>query len=198
MRYVTVVLFPVFLLFSCTQNTDSDNTATSNLNLDAFAWIRQLNFTTTYQDLQKVLPENKEVLLNSDEAVEYAFQISEIPITVKALYYGEQFFTMLRLDFDFSSFSDKQIEAYQYFGNLLREKYGEAIFDDQINGEDALVFEEITMDDVLLQDITLQMFGNNIVITYTSRQNPDPVFENGTEGEWVQRGEDGEWVWMPY
>lgn len=198
MHYFSTFLLTVFLLFSCSQNTDSEQKATSDFNPDAFSWIRQLNFTTTYLELQKILPEKKEIILDTEDAVEYAFEISEIPAAVKALYYGEQFFNMLRLDFDFSNKLDKQLEMYQYFAGLLRDKYGEAIFDDQINGEDALVFEEITMDDVLLQDITLQMFGNNIVITYTSSQNPDPVFENGTEGEWIQRGEDGEWVWMPY
>lgn len=202
MQNVFTFLFTVLFGFLCScsetkQDAPSEGKFSENFDMEGLTFVAQFSFSTSYAELSSLLPENRLTLLDTEDAIEYSFLVNDIPVTVKALYYGEYFFTSLRIGFDFSDRSVNQKEAFNFLSSLLHEQFGEAIFDDEINGEDALVFEEITMDADLIRDVTLQVQGNYLVVTYSSQQNPDVNYENGTEGEWIQRGEDGEWVWMP-
>lgn len=177
------------MLLSCNQNTEKEA-----FNYAQFDYIANFYFNKSKTECEQSLPNDKTLVDDNGAGFVYEFGSNNLVHRVKITFNGREFFEDALFEIDFSKYPEHLEASFLYISKMLEESRGAAAFHDVTDGEELLVWTEETMEDFLYL-IKLSKIGQMISIHFYEQ----PVDYGGVDlgGEWVQRGENGEWVFVP-
>lgn len=192
------------ILFSCNNSLKKE----SEIDLDSdihtfFEDIVDKNFTR--DELLKLLPnDNKAVTINKEMAV-YEIRRDDVYIYAMFYFYGNEF--CQEVDISFEVKNDDELKASRYYiilSKSLENKLGKP-FDAYADDVTENISWEVEMMDavnlITLSKNQYQMLHYNSSYLLFEDIVPDAdsffdYYEDEENGEWVQVGEDGEWVFV--
>lgn len=85
-----------------------------------------------------------------------------------------------------------------YLNKILENKYGKPADYNKSKLEETITWFEEINDDPFNHRISLSRFQQTIAVSYLTIPRHEEDFKADEEnGEWVQRGENGEWIFVP-
>jgi hypothetical protein len=193
---ISTIMALVVLLASCSSQGKRD-VENAEFDFGQFDYIDGIDVRMTFNDVLSLLPSDKKMVSDADIGMVYSWVRGKVSHELSVFFYGYDYYTELRVELDFSEDVENAEPTMWFLHKKLENKYG-APYNYINSEEDELVqWKEVRMDGENI--ITLFFDRTNNLIKFESNilDTEDLGFENGTEGEWVQRGPDGEWVWMP-
>jgi hypothetical protein len=194
------IIYSTFLLlliisFSC-QNK-AENVA-ENFDYKSLDYLKDFRFLLTSNDILNLLPNDKKMFSESEDGFLYTFKRDNIEHQVTALFYGDEHFNTLIATLVFSDNKNQQDAIFNHLKKMLGDKYQEPVTHDKNDLEESITWLEITMYDDVNFTIQLSKFENTITLNFQTPQKHPEDFETEDEnGEWVQRGENGDWIFVP-
>lgn len=198
----TTLLFSFILsifLFSCdSKKTTSEEAQANTLEIDlgSFDYIGKINFSISRQEIINMLPKDKKLVGDKEEGFAYDFTINDITHSLVVLNYGLTYFSDLNIELDFSKKTDDIEKAYMYINKALENRYENPITHETSSKQETITWKEETMDEDDNYMVILTKFEKQLTIQFLAQPNQE-YDSHGTEGEWIQRGPNGDWVFMP-
>lgn len=189
--YAIVVLFMTAV--SC-QGSAEKNTDSKEFDFSQFDYIEYLYFLKTWKECEQLLPNPKTLVVDNEDGFGYEFSKQNIKQNATFLFYGADFFTEAIVEIDFTQNPEQLEKSFMYITKLLENQRGKAALHDVLTNQETISwFEETTAGELFV--LTLTKYDHIIVLNLRSEEIE---YGGGDEGgEWVQRGEDGEWVFIP-
>lgn len=191
--YLFVVLAIFMTVISCESSTEK-NAETEAFNLSQFDYIAHLYFLKTWKECEQLLPNPKTLVVDNEDGFGYNFGLDNIKQNATFLFYGADFFSEAIVEIDFSENTEQLESSYLYITKLIENQRGKAaLHENTANQETNSWFEETTDGELFV--LTLTKYDHLIAFNLRSEEIE---YGGGDEGgEWVQRGEDGEWIFVP-
>lgn len=193
MKTTIIRYLPIFvclaMLLSCNQNTEKEA-----FNYAQFDYIANFYFLKSKAECDQLLPNDKTLVDDNGAGFVYKFGSNNLVHRIKIMFNGREFFEDALFEIDFSKYPEHLEASFLYISKILEESRGVAAFHDVTDGEEFLVWTEETMEDFMYL-IKLSKIGLKISLHFYEQ----PVDYGGADlgGEWIQRGENGEWVFVP-
>lgn len=195
-----LLLFTTLLFFtiSCNQTSETQSTENSQPENDQafFDYIAKIEFESTRKDLIQILPNEKRVTIDNEDAITYQINYSDVVQTATFLFYGYENFSECLISLEFSKENFLADQVFERLSNLFVKKLGKP--SEIIYEEGYQVLEWLTKLNNVNQVVKLEKDYVNVNYTM-SVLSADKSEGNLSEedGEWVQVGEDGRWVFVP-
>jgi hypothetical protein len=189
--FIGLILTVLITTISCESknNVDSDK-----FDFSQFDYIEHTYFLKTWSECQQQLPDSKKLVVESEDGFSYEFGTNNITQNATFLFYGADFFSEAIIEIDFSKNAEKLEESFIYITKLIENQRGKAALHDVLTNQETITWFEETMDGELYV-LSLTKYDQLIVF---SLKIEEIEYGDGDEGgEWVQRGPDGEWVFVP-
>lgn len=207
------VLF-AFGLQSCGDKNDKNSTSEvaaspEDDRLSSLIYIPLISYGQSRKDISAYVPDIAKVTIDSEDALTYSFTSDDIKHTVTYLFYGGEIYTEAIVELEFPEASNRIDAAFEFLKKMLEPIYG-APSDYTPKQPNKMV--EWTQESVGLTAYYTVSQGSK-VLTFTmipffqdDDNNEMEHFHNegawlkdfdSPEGEWVQVGPDGRWVFYP-
>lgn len=193
-------LYATFLLllivsFSCKPKAANE---TEDFDYKSLDYIKDLRFSLTNNEVLNLLPKDKKMFSESEDGFLYTFKRDNIEHQITTLFYGEEFFSTLIATLVFSEDKSQLDAVFMYLNKMLENKYKAPVTHDKNDLEESITWLEETKEQDINYTIKLAKFENTISVSYLLIQKHAEDFETEDEnGEWVQRGENGDWIFVP-
>ena len=194
---ISTILALVVLLASCS-NQGKNDAKNTEIDFGQFDYIDGIDVRMTFNEVMGLLPSDKKTVSDSDIGMVYSWVRGKVSHELSAFFYGYDYYSELRVELDFSEDVENAEPTMFYLHKILENKYGAPYNYINSDEEEFVQWKEVRMDGENIITLHFERTNNLIKLESNVLDTEDLGFENGTEGEWVQRGPDGEWVWMPY
>jgi hypothetical protein len=195
---LTTLIFGAAILFSsCSSNEkteDKEKDQMQKLDLKNFDYIGKITFNQQTDEIVNILPQDKTVIGDTEDGFAYEFSHDNIKHTITVLTYGSLFFSDLNIEIDFSENLSAIEKTFAYLSKLLENRFESPSSQAASSTQETLTWLEPILDDARFLYVTLTKHEQLITINLNAADNQD---YGGKEGEWVQRGPDGDWVFVP-
>jgi hypothetical protein len=185
----------IFLFFSCNEDNVHSEQPVSKIELSQFDYLEKLFFTSTSKDLEKLLPANKTLIGNNEDGLAYDFGENGIKQSTSFMFYGNNFFSDANISIEFTDNLDSLDHVFIYISKLLENKNGKPNFYDKTDADETITWIEENVDGNLY--ITKLTKYDTMISVNLNLEEADSDYGSDVNGEWVQRGENGEWVFVP-
>lgn len=193
MKRLFIAITSLIILASCKQSGNESNTETQ-LDFNSFNYITEVDFLKTRNDVFAFLPENAQLISDSEDGFYVNFENAGIMHNASFMFYGNEFLSDAFIDIHFNEFPDSIDRAFTYINKLLENKFGAPSSFDESEGFTLIEWTQEQMDHT--EYFTLSK--SDLTITYAITMMFGSNYEELEEdGEWVQVGEDGKWVFVP-
>ncbi len=182
-------------MMSCKKNNQPEQV---EADLASFAYLKNLRFLLTKNQIEQVLPKEIKIISDNEDGVLYELEKNDIKHQITALFYGNEFFDMLMLELDFTKNKTQQALVFEYLLKELTQK-NKAPFSTENNENGQFIsWIDGSMQEAIHYKITLSKQDNIVGLNYVIEIKDESNFEHDDfGGEWIQRGEDGEWIFVP-
>ncbi len=181
-----------FSLVSC-DNGKQD----SKLDYEQFEYIKKIDPGLNFDAVLELIPENAKVIGNSEIGFSYSWEHDFTKHELSCFFYGNENFSELILVLDFSKKPEFADFAMNFVNKALENKFGKP---QSYQSQDTDVLLEWSFTGDLghyIISLNQQKESNIIQISHIKQADDNVDNEENKSGEWVQRGPDGDWVWVP-
>jgi hypothetical protein len=193
MKYMFLgIVLTVFIATISCENKSAVNS--DEFDYSQFDYLEHTYFLKTWLECQQQLPDPKKLVVESEDGFTYEFGTNNISQNATFLFYGADFFSEANIEIDFSKNAEKLESTFMYITKLIENHRGKAALHDVLSNQETITWFEETMDGVLYV-LSLTKYDQLIVFSLRAQEMEYGADDEG--GEWVQRGPDGEWVWVP-
>lgn len=197
---INYFLFSLACLFvglvSCNNDAQSEDNSGSFTPQD-FSYITEYNFNTTKSQFLSLIPSGIKPLKNTEDHVEFEFERNNIIHTIHALNYGEEFFYMVSIRINFNGNENLAEDVFNHVNAALEKRFGRPVSAIDLQDGKTLIYKDKTTDNTLINMVNVSFNGMTLLLDFSSVQDVDTEFDENEEGDWVQRGTDGTWIWVP-
>jgi len=196
----TLLIILSMLTYSCASNSNekSDNDENEqNIDFAQFDYIGALHFAITRDEITQLLPHDKKLVGDKEEGFAYDFVQEEIEHHMVVLTYGAESFTDLTIELDFSKHATAIEKAFMYINKHLENRFEAPVSHAASSNQETITWIDNNLSDNQVLTITLTKYDKLITVNYHAINNDNEDY-GGAEGEWVQRGPNGEWIFVPY
>jgi hypothetical protein len=195
-RHISSILLMLFIGASCESSTNEQNE--DNIDYTALDYINAIDVSMTHNGVMKLIPNDRKEISASDIGFVYSWERNSIIHDFSVFFYGYEHYSELRVLLDCSKNQTASEKIMIYLHKLIENKYGAPETYTNDDNEEFVEWKETRMEGEYFISLFYTKKEHLIAFeTYILDVN-DLEFENGTEGEWVQVGPEGEWVWMPH
>ena len=196
----TALVFGMAIVFSsCSSNEkteDQKEVQMQELDLKNFDYIGKITFNQQTDEIVNLLPQDKTVVGDTEDGLAFAFSHDKIMHTVTILTYGALFFSDLNIEIDFSE-NRKAIEkSFSHINKSLEKRFKSPTSRAASSTQETTTWQEISKGEQRHLSIPLTKYKNLITIDLKASDSQNQDFSS-SEGEWVQRGPTGDWVFVP-
>lgn len=198
--YIQALIFGLgFLLFSCSSNNKEGSDQQEDLqeiDFMHFDYIAELHPSMKAEAIVKLLPADKKLIGDKEEGFAYDFTTDKINHSLVVLTYGEASFSDLTIELDFTSRIQDIERSFMYVTKILENRFHTAVTHAASSNQETITWSEKISDENKVLTITLTKYDKLITVNFNVVNNDNEDY-GGADGEWVQRGPDGEWIFVP-
>ncbi len=198
-KLISWVFLPLILSIAMACNSNSEQSeAAKEFELSQFDYLASVGVAMSFDAVLNLLPNDKKTLSDSDIGFVYTWERDSVKHELSAFFYGYETLSELRAIYDFTKNPEFTEQTMMYLHKIQENKYGAPVNYSDNAQEELVQWKETRMEGEYVISLYYEKTKDMITFECAILDKEDLDFQNGTEGEWVQRGPDGEWVWMPY
>jgi hypothetical protein len=187
----------LLLVVSCSDIVPDTVTKSKDVDLSQFDYLDNLFYERSRENITKVLPLEKILVADSEDGLLYTFGHQGVKHTATFLFYGHDWFMDGDISIEFSGNLDGIDLAFNYITKIFEKNFGKADFNERTDVDATITWiEEDMHGNIYIRK--LSKYDEMIAANFRIEESDEDYGDGGTEGEWVQRGENGDWVFVPF